>query len=145
MTAPALNASISIKDKVNGIPNGHSHTVNPAKVKTNGVHAVNGINGHSSHYGHASPTGSIVKEAPLNTGRGRPLRVVCIGAGAAGIYLGLKLPRTISPELCELQVRCVPRAPLVSVGLAPKLTWLCIFGPTRVDLRKESQVRRMLV
>lgn len=104
MTAPALNAAISIHEKISQLP---------SKVVTNG-HAPNGVNGvkpngvnaHHNHHGASdnAATSNIVKEAPFNTGRGRPLRVVCIGAGAAGIYLGLKLPRTISPELCELQV-----------------------------------------
>lgn len=110
MTAPALNASISIKEKINGLSNGHSHSAELDTVKSNvingahGVNGVNGVNGHKSSPDHSAA--SIVKEAPFNTGRGRPLRVVCIGAGAAGIYLGLKLPRTISPDLCELQVSC---------------------------------------
>jgi hypothetical protein len=99
MTAPALNAAISINDKVNGLTNGHPQPHSADKPKNNGVNGANGVNGSHSH-----GSGSIVKEAPFNTGRGRPLRVVCIGAGAAGIYLGLKLPRTISKELCELQV-----------------------------------------
>lgn len=108
MTAPALNAAISIHEKINGTtPAAPSH---PSKVNgVNGLlkNGVNGVNGHHHHdaNGHHAQAESIVKEAPFNTGRGRPLRVVCIGAGAAGICLGLKLPRTISPELCELQVR----------------------------------------
>lgn len=45
-----------------------------------------------------------VKEAPFYSGRGRPLRVVCIGAGAAGIYLGIKLPRSFREGAVDLQV-----------------------------------------
>jgi hypothetical protein len=100
MTAPALNAAISIKEKIHGLPNGHAHGA--SSIKTNGVNGTNAPNGVNGINGHGSS--GVVKEAPFNTGRGRPLRVVCIGAGAAGIYLGLKLPRTISKDLCELQV-----------------------------------------
>lgn len=102
MTAPALNATISIKEKINDLSNGHAHNAEPLKSKINGINGTNGVNGHKSSRDDRAT--SIVKEAPFNTGRGRPLRVVCIGAGAAGIYLGLKLPRTISQDLCELQV-----------------------------------------
>lgn len=67
----------------------------------NGV--VNGVNGthtvQSSTY-----TNDLVKEAPFYSGRDRPLRVVCIGAGAAGIYLGIKLPRSFSNNMVNLQV-----------------------------------------
>ena len=52
----------------------------------------------------ATYTNGIVKEAPFYSGRCRPLRVVCVGAGAAGIYLGIKLPRTFSEKPVELQV-----------------------------------------
>ncbi|ORY90734.1 hypothetical protein BCR35DRAFT_323518 [Leucosporidium creatinivorum] len=49
-----------------------------------------------------SPEG--VKEAPFYSGRGRALRVVCIGAGAAGIYLGIKLPRSFRDGAVDLQI-----------------------------------------
>ena len=57
--------------------------------------------------GHLKPhyTNDFVKEAPFYSGRGRPLRVVCIGAGAAGIYLGIKLPRSFRDGAVDLQVR----------------------------------------
>lgn len=56
--------------------------------------------------GYAKPayTDDFVKEAPFYSGRGRPLRVVCIGAGAAGIYLGIKLPRSFREGAVDLQV-----------------------------------------
>lgn len=44
-----------------------------------------------------------MKEAPYHSGRGRALRVVCIGAGAAGIYLGIKLPRSFREGAVDLQ------------------------------------------
>ena len=69
------------------------------------------MNGHPKPV--YSPDG--VKEAPFYSGRGRPLRVVCIGAGAAGIYLGIKLPRTFAEGAVELQVSCMARVRL-SVG-----------------------------
>lgn len=49
-------------------------------------------------------TDDFVKEAPFYSGRGRALRVVCIGAGAAGIYLGIKLPRSFREGAVDLQV-----------------------------------------
>jgi len=63
------------------------------------------MNGHSEPF--YSPDG--VKEAPFYSGRGRPLRVVCIGAGAAGIYLGIKLPRTFSEGAATLRVSRMDR------------------------------------
>lgn len=99
MTTPALNATFSIKERINGTANGYSHKEVNGQTANGSIHTTNGVNG-ADHQ-----TKGIVKEKPFNTGRGRPVRVVCIGAGAAGIYLGLKLPRTISADLCELQVR----------------------------------------
>jgi len=78
-----------------------------SKQQTNGK-TFNGANGASPPL--YSPEG--VKEAPFYSGRGRPLRVVCIGAGAAGIYLGIKLPRSFRDGAVDLQVSwfCSPTA-----------------------------------
>jgi hypothetical protein len=73
-----------------------------------------------------------VKESAIFSGRGRPLKILCIGAGAAGIYIGLRLPRELGNQI-DLQVR-VRSLLLVNRG-----------AHDRIDRGKEPRLRRMLV
>lgn len=72
---------------------------------------------YTNGYTHPFYTDEKVKEAPFYSGRGRPLRVVCIGAGAAGIYLAIKLPRSFREGAVDLQVSFIPNSRLC---LAPR-------------------------
>jgi cation diffusion facilitator CzcD-associated flavoprotein CzcO len=82
---------------------------NPAVLtngyKTNGVsHKQPEAREHDTGNDHITYTNGAVKEALAYSGRGRPLRVVIIGAGAAGIMMAAKLPRYFKNGEVELQV-----------------------------------------
>ncbi|KAF2115611.1 hypothetical protein BDV96DRAFT_492666 [Lophiotrema nucula] len=75
---------------MSAVPNLPEDTPVPKEVKTNG-HATdaNGVNG-DSHY----PTPSFkLRDTPVENFR--PLKVIVIGAGYSGIYLGIRIPEKL--------------------------------------------------